>query len=67
VDRIYNESNTGFVNRLVNGGGNGYYERQAYTAFMIRVLSDSPDSATQVMLAPPAPKLSVRADMEKAV
>ncbi len=67
VDRIYNESNTGFVNRLVNGGGNGYYERQAYTAFMLRVLTDGTATATQVSLTPPAPKAAVRANMERAV
>lgn len=66
ADRQYNEANIGFVNRLVNGGGNGYYERQAYTAFMIRALSDATDMATSITLTPPAPKASVLANMLRA-
>lgn len=66
ADREYTEANIGFVNRLVNGGGNGYYERQAYTAFMMRALSDTTETATSVTLTPPVPKAVVVANMLRA-
>lgn len=65
-DRECNEASIGFVNRLVNGGGNGYYERQAYTAFMMRALSESIDVGFSITLTPPAPKASVAANMLRA-
>lgn len=40
ADRPYSAENTGLINRLVNGGGNGYDERQAYTVFMLNKLTD---------------------------
>lgn len=66
VDRVYSASNVGFVNRLVNGGGNGYYERQAYTLFMLRILSDGIETSVQEVITPPAPKAAVRANLERA-
>jgi predicted chitinase len=65
-DREYNATNTGFINRLVNGGGNGYYERQAYSLYMIRYLTDSIDrTQTTVLISPPAPKNGVQANLER--
>jgi predicted chitinase len=66
ADRDYSTANIGFVNRLVNGGGNGYYERQAYTSFMLRTLSDSTATSGEETLTPPAPKATVRANMARA-
>jgi hypothetical protein len=61
-DRAYTTENIGFVNRLVNGGGNGYYERQAYTAFMLRLLDDCTDSQETITLTLPTPKANIRVD-----
>lgn len=65
ADRSYSADNTGFVNRLVNGGGNGYYERQAYTAFILRKLTDSTEVSLQVNISP-TNKSTVRASMLSA-
>ncbi len=64
-DRAYSADNTGFVNRLVNGGGNGYYERQAYTAFMLRKLTDSTEVGSQVNITA-TDKATVRANLLSA-
>jgi hypothetical protein len=53
----------GFVNRLVNGGGNGYYERQAYSVYILRILSDETSVAETMSINPPAPKSAVIASM----
>jgi hypothetical protein len=63
ADKEFSASNVGFVNRLVNGGGNGYYERQAYSAFMLRILDDGVDVAETVSINPPHPKNAVLANM----
>lgn len=62
-DRDYSAANVHLVNRLVNGGFNGYYERQAYTLFMLRRLTDSIDTRTIVTIQPPSPKNNVSACM----
>ncbi|RQR62485.1 peptidase M23 [Burkholderia sp. Bp9125] len=63
VDKEFSASNVDFVNRLVNGGGNGYYERQAYSVFMLRVLGDGVDVAGTVSISPPRPRSAVLANM----
>ncbi|WP_321888920.1 peptidase M23 [Paraburkholderia bannensis] len=63
VDKDFSASNVGFVNRLVNGGGNGYYERQAYSVFISRVLGDGLDVDEAVLINPPHPKSAVLANM----
>ncbi|WP_284335720.1 M23 family metallopeptidase [Comamonas sp. NoAH] len=40
-DRAFDGQSIGRVNVLVNGGGNGYFDRQAYSQFIFRSLSDS--------------------------
>lgn len=65
ADREYSPENVGLINRLVNGGGNGYYERQAYTAYALRVLGDSVDSSREIIIVPPQPKRRVCANMER--
>lgn len=64
ADRPYSPSNIGLVNRLVNGGSNGYYERQAYTVYMLRSLTDSVDTSREVTITPPHPKHPIRANMQ---
>lgn len=55
----------GRVSALVNGGGNGYYERQAYAAYIHRYLTESVDSTTEAVISSPAPKSQVRANFLK--
>jgi len=43
-DRAFDESSIGRISILVNGGGNGYYERQAYARYAFRSLSDNVDT-----------------------
>jgi hydroxyethylthiazole kinase len=64
-DRDYSASNVGMINRLVNGGGNGYYERMAYSEYMVRQLLDSHENSTTITINPPAPKSAVTANMAK--
>ncbi|NLP59962.1 M23 family metallopeptidase [Paraburkholderia sacchari] len=63
VDKDFSASSVGFVNRLVNGGGNGYYERQAYSVFISRVLGDEIGVDETVLINPPHPKSAVLANM----
>lgn len=63
ADRPYSSSSIGLINRLVNGGGNGYYERQAYTSYILRKLTDSIDTESEIIITPPPPKHSIRASM----
>ncbi|MCG5071899.1 hypothetical protein L5014_00760 [Paraburkholderia sp. RG36] len=57
--------NVGLISRLVNGGGNGYYERQAYSMFALRVLDDGVDTSESVMIALPHPKNPILANLLK--
>ncbi|CAM2164221.1 Peptidase M23 [Paraburkholderia sacchari] len=63
ADKDCSASDVGFINRLVNGGGNGYYERQAYSAYMLRILGDGTDVSETMLIVPPHPKSSVVASM----
>lgn len=63
-DREYDASNIHLVNRLVNGGSNGYYERMAYSAYILRTLTDSIDTSLTVSIQPPSPKSRVTANMQ---
>ncbi|WP_431648723.1 M23 family peptidase [Enterobacter hormaechei] len=40
ADEDFTADNVGLINRLVNGGSNGYYERQAYSKFIGFYLMD---------------------------
>lgn len=64
-DREFSPASVGRVSVLVNGGGNGYYERQAYAAFMFRLLSESVETTAEIEITPPAPKSRVRASFLK--
>jgi predicted chitinase len=63
ADKDCSASDVGFINRLVNGGGNGYYERQAYAAYMLRILCDGTDTSETVSISPPRPKSAVVVSM----
>ncbi|MFP3755934.1 peptidase M23 [Cupriavidus sp. SIMBA_020] len=63
ADLEYSAQNVGFINALVNGGGNGYYERQAYTIFMMRVLLDGVDREATVVVPAHKRKSSVQVSM----
>lgn len=52
------------INRLVNGGGNGYYERQAYTYYMLRFLTDDVNESTIVTISPTG-KSTILANMDR--
>lgn len=62
ADRQYSVTNTGFVNRLVNGGGNGYDERQAYTVYMLDKLADDVSNIYGQLISIPG-HVSIRPDM----
>ncbi|MEB2610037.1 M23 family metallopeptidase [Burkholderia cenocepacia] len=61
VDEDFSASSVDFVNRLVNGGGNGYYERQAYSVFILHVVGDRVEVGFDgvELVTPPHPKKSV--------
>ncbi|MEX3931952.1 peptidase M23 [Paraburkholderia phymatum] len=63
ADREYSPSNVGLINRLVNGGGNGYYERQCYSAYILDVLGDAGDHYESQLITLPAPKSAVLANL----
>ncbi|WP_327205037.1 peptidase M23 [Paraburkholderia kururiensis] len=63
ADENYSASSVGFINRLVNGGGNGYYERQAYSAYTLRILGDGLDTSETMHITPPHPKSAIVASM----
>jgi hypothetical protein len=52
ADRAYSAANVKSICGAVNGGGNGYVERQAYSAYMLRYLTD--DTSTSATVAIPA-------------
>lgn len=66
-DREYSAESVGLVNRLVNGGSNGYYERQAYTAYCMKILRDGLIELTEEIISPPAPKSRVNANLLRPV
>jgi predicted chitinase len=64
-DAAFTPTVVGQVNRLVNGGGNGYYERQAYAAYLMRLLTEdvSVDVTRNIVL--PAPKNSITVNFSR--
>ncbi len=52
ADEDFTADNVGLINRLVNGGSNGYYERQAYSKFIGFYLMDEMNTDTTVSLSP---------------
>ena len=64
-DHDYSTVNVGLINRLVNGGGNGYYERQAYSVYLLRILGDDAAAENEVLLSLPAPKNNIRVNFAR--
>ncbi|MFU3247333.1 hypothetical protein [Pseudomonas paraeruginosa] len=58
-DENYTTEEVGRVNRLVNGGGNGYHERQAYVAYLIRYLTDDTATAEETEIQTPRSRVRV--------
>jgi hydroxyethylthiazole kinase len=52
-DRNYSAANVKDINRYVNGGGNGRFERQSYSAYMLRYLTDDTAMAATMTIAWP--------------
>ncbi|SAL52945.1 hypothetical protein AWB72_05653 [Caballeronia concitans] len=64
ADKQYSADNVGLINRLVNGGFNGYNERQAYTVFIMNELWDAmPDYFPE--LISPARRATIRPDLSR--
>lgn len=64
-DAAFTTTVVGRVNRLVNGGGNGYYERQAYAAYLMRYLTEDISVDVTRQIAPPAPKAAVTVNFSR--
>ena len=62
ADLTFEAASIGRVSVLVNGGGNGYFERLAYAYFAYRILSDDPTSDLVVQL--PAARDGVSIDVD---
>lgn len=63
ADMPYSSTNVGLLSVYVNGGGNGYYERQAYSVFMLRILTDSTDTDQVITITTPPGRSNVTANM----
>lgn len=65
ADEDFTADNVGLINRLVNGGSNGYYERQAYSKFIGFYLMDEINTDTTVSISPTG-KSRIIVDLTKA-
>lgn len=64
-DQAFTPASVGQVNRLVNGGSNGYYERQAYTAYLMRLLTEDTSADVTRNIILPAPKNSITVNFSR--
>ena len=64
-DQPFTPTSVGLVNRLVNGGGNGYYERQAYAAYLMRYLTEDTSADATRQIALPAPKAGITVNFSR--
>ncbi len=65
ADEHFTADNVGLINRLVNGGANGYYERQAYSKFIGLYLMDEVNTNATVSVSP-AGKSRIVVDLTKS-
>ena len=64
-DRAFTPASVGLVNRLVNGGSNGYHDRQAYAAYLMRLLTEDTSTDTTRTVVLPAPSGSVTVNFSR--
>ncbi|MCD9121277.1 M23 family metallopeptidase [Cupriavidus sp. UGS-1] len=67
ADTEFNSRAIHRINILVNGGGNGYYERQAYARYAARILMDDDDTSAIRDFVVPRNNVTVRVDYEEPV
>ena len=65
ADEDFTADNVGLINRLVNGGSNGYYERQAYSKFIGFYLMDEINADATFSVSPTG-KSRIIVDLTKA-
>jgi predicted chitinase len=64
-DESFDTSVVHRANRYVNGGGNGYYERQAYAAYLMRYLTDDSSEDILAQISPPTPKAAIKVNFSR--
>ncbi|WP_148050952.1 M23 family metallopeptidase [Pseudomonas fluorescens] len=64
-DAALSAAAVGSVSVLVNGGGNGYHERQAYAQYVFRYLSDSLATSTTETITTPRDTVVVNFSMSR--
>jgi hydroxyethylthiazole kinase len=64
-DQVFSPVSVGLVNHLVNGGGNGYYERQAYSLYLMRILTEDTSVDTVRQVAMPAPRSGIHVNFSR--
>lgn len=65
ADKEFSPKNISIINKLVNGGGNGYYERFAYSYYTKRQVMDEIDDNKEITVTPPHPRREILIDMTK--
>jgi predicted chitinase len=65
ADKGYSAESVSFVNRLVNGGFNGYCERHAYSLYIMVQLTDLVEADVVQSITPPHPKNQIQADLHR--
>ena len=65
ADQRFDSETIGKISVLVNGGGNGYFERQAYSQVAARQLTDDVSTKEIVNYAPPTKKQTISVDFSR--
>ncbi|WDG79746.1 M23 family metallopeptidase [Pseudomonas chlororaphis] len=64
-DKVFDAARVGSISVLVNGGGNGYHERQAYAQYVYRYLSDSVATSITETVTTPRRPVTINFSMSK--
>lgn len=64
ADLTLDSNSIGRISVLVNGGGNGFYERQAFGMVAARYLTDLVDGGQAKVFTPSNHKESIEVDLE---